>query len=153
MEKPKNRIKELLEAHGLSQVRGAGIAGVTQSTFGSYCQWKSNPKPLVADKLAKYFNVSVSYLLGVSDDPSPDPTESGARQPRTMAENIRLNADGHRRWALSADDPELKARIIKLAELMELEADALERGDTAEFQRLRFESSLVGIEINQLEDH
>ena len=64
------RIKELREQYGYSQEGVAGIVGMSQTTYSG---WEKQPpeslRRLAA--LARHYDVSADYLLGLSNDPTP----------------------------------------------------------------------------------
>lgn len=70
-------LKNLRNSHNLSQEGLASIIGVSKSTIGMYEQGKRIPKAdATLKKLAEYFNVSIDYLMGLSDKfPAPNITE------------------------------------------------------------------------------
>ena len=72
------RLKKLREATGLSQYSFAKQFGVAQSTVGSWEAGKREPNFATAQRLADFFNVSVDYLLGRTDEKSPAPQEPSA---------------------------------------------------------------------------
>ncbi|MCT0164024.1 XRE family transcriptional regulator [Lactobacillus helveticus] len=63
-----NRIKEVRKKKGLSLQQVADAVGVGNNTISRYETGKREPKIETWDKLAKYFNVPTSYLMGLSDD-------------------------------------------------------------------------------------
>lgn len=76
-----NRLKELRIKKGSSQADIAKYLDIDRTTYTAYESGKSRPVRYM-DKLAEYFNVSVDYLLGVSDIPQQkkqnlDDTEKG----------------------------------------------------------------------------
>lgn len=67
------RIRNLRIDQGLTQKDVASIINVKQNT---YCQYETGVLnyPLdVVVKLAEYYNVSVDYLVGLTDQPEPYP--------------------------------------------------------------------------------
>lgn len=71
------RLKELREQKGLSQDAFSKDIGVSQSTVGNWESGTRHPKMDVLEKIARYFDVSIDYLLGRSDEsvlPQSDPT-------------------------------------------------------------------------------
>lgn len=67
------RIRDLRNDHGLTQEQVAKILNVKQNT---YCQYEIGVVnyPLdVVIKLAEYYDVSVDYLVGLTDEPTPYP--------------------------------------------------------------------------------
>lgn len=63
----KSRIKELRKKRGLLQQRLASELGITQQMLSKYERDVTLIKVDVLKKIAKYFNVTTDYLLGVSD--------------------------------------------------------------------------------------
>lgn len=70
------KLKELRESKNMSQYAFARDFGVSQSTVGNWESGTRQPKTDVLEKIAEYFNVSVDYLLGRTEDTQPesDPT-------------------------------------------------------------------------------
>ena len=69
----KNRIKELREAHDLTQGQIADGIGITQRKY-SYIE--TGVQPLTDDllvRLARYYGVSIDYLLLQTDNPKRNP--------------------------------------------------------------------------------
>ena len=62
-----NRIKNLREKRGLIQEILASELGITQQMLSKYEKDISTIKIDVLKNLAKYFNVTTDYLLGLSD--------------------------------------------------------------------------------------
>lgn len=65
------RIRDLRNDRGLTQEDIAKVLNVKQNT---YCQYEigivNYPLDAVV-KLAEYYNVSMDYLVGLTDDPTP----------------------------------------------------------------------------------
>lgn len=53
----------------ITQVQAAKAAGVTESMYQFYEYGKNEPTASVLIALADYFDVSLDYLVGRSDDP------------------------------------------------------------------------------------
>lgn len=63
-----NRIKELRKAKGVTVKELAETLGIAQSMLTNYENGSSTPRDQsVWEKLAGYFGVSVSYLMGLTD--------------------------------------------------------------------------------------
>lgn len=62
-----SRIKSLREKRGLIQERLATELGITQQMLSKYEKNTDTIKVDILKKLAKYFNVTTDYLLGLSD--------------------------------------------------------------------------------------
>lgn len=65
-----NRIKELREDKDLRQIDVSLATGIDQRTLSNYETGKTNPDSFAIIKLAKHFEVSTDYLLGVESDKS-----------------------------------------------------------------------------------
>ncbi|MBO5049374.1 MAG: helix-turn-helix transcriptional regulator [Oscillospiraceae bacterium] len=63
------RLKELRKRKGLSQLRLATDLHTTQNTISRYETGEREPGIDELIKIANYFNVSVDYLLGRTENP------------------------------------------------------------------------------------
>ena len=63
------RLKKLRLQDGLSQQKMSDLLGVSRSTVAMWEIGASEPDNNTLGKIAEHFNVSVDYLLGLSDDP------------------------------------------------------------------------------------
>lgn len=63
-----NRLKELRIKHGLNQKEVADALDTTQQAISLYESGKREPKLKTWQKLADYFNVSTSYLMGLNSN-------------------------------------------------------------------------------------
>jgi len=61
------RLKELREQKEISQYKFADDLKLSQSTIGNWEAGKREPNFDTLIKIAQYFNVSVDYLLGITD--------------------------------------------------------------------------------------
>ena len=64
------RILELKKEKNLLQKDIANASGVTVRNYQRYEKGEAQPTLPVLLKLADYFNVSIDYLVGRSDDPT-----------------------------------------------------------------------------------
>lgn len=96
------RIRELREAAGYkTQQAFADAFGVAQSTIGNWEAGKREPNYETTKKLALFFNVTVDYLLGLTDNPTPiqpdnepSDTKIGIRKPVSiLAAQYHVSAD------------------------------------------------------------
>lgn len=69
MEIISKRLKQLRENAGLSQSKIGQLVGVPQSSIYRYEQGQSTPSPKTFRWYADYFDVSLDYLFGRTDDP------------------------------------------------------------------------------------
>ena len=65
------RLKALRKDKRINQEELADIIGVQKSTVSLYELNKNNPPDKVKIEIAKYFGISLDYLIGVIDDPVP----------------------------------------------------------------------------------
>lgn len=59
-----NRLKELRKQKSLTLDEIAQETGIKRGTYNNYENGKTNPKPEIWEKLAKYFDVPIPYLQG-----------------------------------------------------------------------------------------
>ena len=65
------RLKKLRKDKVIKQEELADIIGVQKSTVSLYELGKNDPSDKVKIEIAKYFNISLDYLIGVIDEPVP----------------------------------------------------------------------------------
>ena len=68
------RLRELIESTGVSQAELANSVSVTRQAINSYTLGNTVPNSDVLTDIAKYFDVSSDYLLGLIDIKSNDIT-------------------------------------------------------------------------------
>lgn len=61
------KLKQLRKDKGLSQKEVASIIGVTISAYSNYEQGIREPSYDILIKLAKFYDVTTDYLLGLED--------------------------------------------------------------------------------------
>ena len=66
-----NRIKALRQEKGIKQVELARAVSVSQAALSGYETGRYEPDFATLKKIADYFAVSVDYLLGHDEPPSP----------------------------------------------------------------------------------
>ena len=64
-----NKIRELRKKKGISQLRLATDLNTTQNTISRYETGEREPGIDELIKIADYFNVSVDYLIGRTENP------------------------------------------------------------------------------------
>ena len=69
MEIISKRLKALRESVGLSQNKLAQISGMKQSSINRYENGSATPSPENMVKLADYYDVSLDYIYGRTDNP------------------------------------------------------------------------------------
>lgn len=70
------RLERLRMEHGLSQDQLAEAVGLTRAAVSHYEKGRRRPDFDTVRKLADFFHVSTDYLLGLTDEPSP---QTGSR--------------------------------------------------------------------------
>lgn len=65
------RLLELRKDAGLTQDELAAILKINKHSISSYERDKSESPDAIKIAIARYFDVSVDYLLGVTDNPMP----------------------------------------------------------------------------------
>lgn len=60
----KDRLKNLRESKGMSQVELAEALGLSHTTIGMYESGKRAPRENIREIIANYFNVDTGYLMG-----------------------------------------------------------------------------------------
>ncbi len=67
------RIRDIRNDRGLTQKQIAEILHVSQNTYSQYEIGTSRFPLDVVVKLAEFYDVSMDYLVGLTDDPAPYP--------------------------------------------------------------------------------
>lgn len=62
-----DRLKSLRDEREIMQKEVAAYLNISTSAYGFYEQDKRTPTPEVLSKLANFYNVSVDYLLGITN--------------------------------------------------------------------------------------
>lgn len=65
------RIRDLREDHDLTQKQIGQILNMSQTGYSQYEIGKNDIPTKILIALANYYNTSVDYLLGLTDDPKP----------------------------------------------------------------------------------
>ena len=64
------RVRDMREDRDLSQTQVAKILSMSQTGYSKYETGENDIPTLVLIKLSRFYNVSIDYLLGESDDPT-----------------------------------------------------------------------------------
>lgn len=65
------RIKELRLSKKMTQTEFGNVFGIVKSTISLYESGKSTPNDQIKTQICEYFNISMDYLLGITDIKSP----------------------------------------------------------------------------------
>ena len=68
-----SRIRKIMEDQGKTQQAVAEFIGKTRQAVGYYCDGSSSPDWKTIVNMARCFEVSTDYLLGLTDNPTTDP--------------------------------------------------------------------------------
>lgn len=68
-----NRIKQLRQEEGLTQAEFGDRFGIVKSTVSLYESGKSSPNDQIKSKICDYYNISMDYLLGLSNEKEKPP--------------------------------------------------------------------------------
>ncbi|TKI49852.1 MULTISPECIES: helix-turn-helix domain-containing protein [Lysinibacillus] len=71
------RLKYLRKSNNKTQQDIADILGITRPAYTAYEQGKRNPDYEILEKIADYYNVSIDYLLGRTDNKGALHTQAG----------------------------------------------------------------------------
>lgn len=84
------RLLELRKDADLTQDDLAEILKINKHSISSYERGKSEPPDAIKIEIAKYFHVSVDYLLGLTDNPNPyDNHHNILRLPKQFPESAK----------------------------------------------------------------
>lgn len=67
------RIRDLREDHDLTQSQIGKILNMSQTGYSQYEIGKNDIPTKILIELSKYYNTSIDYLLGVTDEIKPYP--------------------------------------------------------------------------------
>ena len=63
------RIRDLREYSDMTQARMADVLNCSQQVYSNYELGQRDIPTYILIKLSKYYNVSVDYILGITDNP------------------------------------------------------------------------------------
>ena len=88
----KERFTRLCNQKGVSPTAACAAIGLSNATYSCWTD-KSIPRKATLMKIADYFGVSMSYLIGVVDDPDPialiDPSKKDPPMPTRLEEIMK----------------------------------------------------------------
>lgn len=103
---PTDRIFELFKKQGVTAAEVSKATGISQGNFSDWKAGRNTPGYGARAKLAEYFGVSIAYLSGESDDPTPAAASSGDVQIEILARAARKMT------------PEEKEKLVEMAKLL-----------------------------------
>lgn len=105
------RLRQLRKARKLTQEDVAHQIGVARTTYAMYEQNSREPDNETLQKLADFFQVSVDYLLGRTDEPSP--SQGFVQDYSPFLKAIKEKYPG-----VNIDDPEVQRKLMKAIDLV-----------------------------------
>lgn len=119
------RLKQLRENKGLSQYAFANKLGLSQSAVGNWESGKRIPDAEMLCAIADYFEVSVDYLLGRSDNKNPEIFISNLMDQisyykfHNLASSLNLNFSPPLLYAFDNLNPEHQKTISHMIEFFQ----------------------------------
>lgn len=130
-----DRLKNLREKKGLSQQELAKRFNLSQSTIAYYENDKKQPNQNTLQRLADFFEVSVDYLLGRTDDPTPPQRQKimvAGKEIELSREEFKVFEEIRKHSILFNDlatDPERKVKqLIRMWETIKTVVEEEEKG-------------------------
>lgn len=75
------RLKKLRESKDMTQETLGKILNLTQSIISHYESNRKQPGRQTVIRIAKFFNVPIDYLYGLTDDPTPAKQKNPTKEP------------------------------------------------------------------------
>lgn len=112
------KLRKLREEKGLYQKEVASALGISKSRYTNYELGIREPDNQMLKQIAFFFNVSLDYLLDVTDEPVPlnKDSEPPYRE-KTLEESILLNKELSEK---SKNDMLSQLRLVKIRDNAEL---------------------------------
>lgn len=99
-----DRIRALREKTGMSARKFAEEMGMKYTTYYGYETGSREPGSDSIVALAKYYNVTTDYILGIEKSPAPAEADTGDKRLDDIIENYhQLNEDGQQQLADQAE--------------------------------------------------
>ena len=67
------RLRECRKKKGLPQIKVAIYCDITEKAYQNYELGVHEPKVSILMRIARFYGVSIDYLVGLTDDPTPYP--------------------------------------------------------------------------------
>lgn len=67
------RLRKCRDEAGLTQIKVAIYCDITEKAYQNYELGVHEPKVSILVRIARLYQVSIDYLVGLTDDPSPYP--------------------------------------------------------------------------------
>lgn len=136
----KDRLGRLYTEKGESQQEVADLIGTKRQNFGNWCNGKTEPDFEMLVAIADHYNVSVDFLLGRTDAPSPDSSIRAVEELTGLSERavkrlVRIKEEyGYRAYPdiLSAllDNTDIEAFLYYIGLLISFRQEDLNKPST-----------------------
>lgn len=67
------RLRECRKKAGLPQIKVAIFCDITENAYQNYELGNREPKVSILMRIAQFYDVSIDYLVGLTDEPAPYP--------------------------------------------------------------------------------
>lgn len=67
------RLRECRKKYGYKQIQVATYSDITERAYQNYERGRQEPKVSILIRIAQTYKVSLDYLVGLTDDPTPYP--------------------------------------------------------------------------------
>lgn len=71
------RLRECRKKNNFTQWEVAVYCDITERAYQNYELSRREPKVEILMRIARFYKVSIDYLVGLTDDPTPYPRSSG----------------------------------------------------------------------------
>lgn len=119
-----DRIRALREKTGMSARKFAEEMGMKYTTYYGYETGSREPGSDSIVALAKYYNVTTDYILGIEKSPAPDEADTGDKRLDGIIENYhQLNEAGQQQLADQAESLTYMPKYKKCDSVFEEETE------------------------------
>ncbi|SDJ62270.1 helix-turn-helix domain-containing protein [Paenibacillus naphthalenovorans] len=109
------RLRKLREKKGISQTEAAKRLGIVRTTYSNYESGNREPDIETIEKIARFYDVSVDYLLGISDTKRASLVSNGVLEAHKNAAVIAEIAD---KYGIDLSDPAKKKQLEGIVKLI-----------------------------------
>lgn len=120
------RLKQLRQEKGITQATLALQLNIAKTTLASYEQGKNEPSLQMLIKIAEYFNVSLDYLLGLSNISSTNPSLTYMGKYLGLTEESMQTLHLYQKIALEGSNKSVSQKIDTLNKLFSPDCELLE---------------------------
>lgn len=118
-----NRLKKLRDEAGMGQKELCDLFNIEQSTLANYENNRRTPKIDILLKIAKYFNVSTDYLLGITETKLPYGYTSSPTESMKSNKEIPLRLNPQTFLHLKQQARQMNESYSKISNILEIEEE------------------------------